>query len=164
MAIRAGHKVTIEDMPGVYFHGYQTVIQSVPNIAFTPITFTNEIVDTHGGHSTSSNTSRYTPPISGYYKCSGVVAFAPFTGTTDFRTAQITKNGSPVDGNPQNNIRSLNHAGVVPMAWCEATIACNGTSDFIEIEGWHDRGSATNTAYTANSACSYLICEWVAPL
>lgn len=42
----------------------QTVGQSVPNGTWGIITFDSEVEDSHGGHSTVTNTSRYTCMVS----------------------------------------------------------------------------------------------------
>jgi hypothetical protein len=49
------------------FVGRQTIVQSVPNSFTTGLTLDVEDVDRDGGHSTVTNTSRYTSQTQGWY-------------------------------------------------------------------------------------------------
>ena len=57
------------------FSAYQAPNQSIPNNAFTSATLDTERVDSDAGHSTVTNTSRYTFQVAGWYLAYGVAAF-----------------------------------------------------------------------------------------
>lgn len=76
---------------GGWFQAHQSVAQSIANATDVAITFPTEDVDTDGGHSTSSNTSRYTAQTSGQYWVSG--AYHSTGAATDYG-AWIRKNGT----------------------------------------------------------------------
>lgn len=61
---------------------YATTAQSIPNNTFTAVNFGGETVDTHNGHSLTSNNSRWTCPAGwgGYYLVSGVAYLENITG------------------------------------------------------------------------------------
>lgn len=161
---KAGAKARASDFPSAHLHVYQVTTQSITSSLDTPITFTAEILDTINGHSSVSNTSRYTPTIPGYYRCIGQVAWGLVADAT-FRACHFRKNGARVDGGPHGTETNQNTASVlntVTTAW--ATFTMNGSTDYIELYGWHNRGSALSTAYTANVTNSLMICEWKAPL
>lgn len=74
------------------FFGYQATSQLVPNNAFTAALLDSETVDTEGGHSTTTNTSRYTFQRAGRYRYWGTAAFG--SSSTGFRGVKINLNGS----------------------------------------------------------------------
>lgn len=73
----------------------QTGAQTLTTGVWTSLTFDAEVVDSAGGHSTSSNTSRYTAVIAGYYLLSGGAGFA--SNATGLRGVRWAKNGSSID-------------------------------------------------------------------
>lgn len=158
MAFSVGHKLAASELNNPYFHGIQVVTQTLTTATPTAITFTSEIVDTHNWHSTSSNTSRYTPQIAGYYQCIGFVSFA--ADTTGDRVAAFRKNGSRLDGANYGSMPALNGAVYAAgSCWAAATILCNGTTDYIELWGEHNKGSNLATAYAATLNASFMIIE-----
>lgn len=171
MTIRAGHKVTVADFDATaivvppYLHAYQVsgATQTLTTVTWTEITMTGEIIDTKNAHSTSVNTARYTPTVAGYYECLGVVAFA--VDTVGDRIAQFRKNGAIVTGGaPYQGTAAMNGAALsFGFAHADATISCNGSTDYISLWGQHNKGSNLATASDANS-CSFMIVKWVAPL
>lgn len=122
------------------FSAIQTAAQSLPNNAYTPITFTAEQIDTHNGHSTSSNTSRYVIPAgwSGIWRVSGAVLVV---GTGGRRAAAIAKNGTLQPG--------LQIVPAVATGDTSATTApklFNAVAgDYFELWGYQDSGAAKNT-------------------
>ena len=104
------------------------------------ITFSVEDFDTHGFHSTSSNTSRVTPTVSGYYRFWGTVYFASQT-TPVVSEARLRKNGS-------SNLAPAWRAVPSTVAFSASftlQIDMNGTSDYIEMIGKQDSAGANNT-------------------
>ncbi len=145
-----------------YFHVYQIVVQSLADATDAAITFTAEIVDTMGAHSNSVQTTRVTPTVAGFYGLKGRVMFD--VNINGDRGAHFRKNGNKLDGANYGSAPALNGAGFLyGSCTCEATIFCNGTTDYIELWGAQNRGGALNTAYNANGASSYIIGEWKSP-
>lgn len=58
------------------FKGLQTSAQTITTGTFTAATYDAEVVDTAGGHSTVTNTSRYTGVYAGWYRKGGGATFA----------------------------------------------------------------------------------------
>src|SRR6185312_17261357 len=76
------------------FQGRQSISQSMPNLTNTAVLFDTEIIDSDNVHSTTTNTSRYTPLTPGYYQFGGGVGWT--LNTTGVRCAWFTFNGSTV--------------------------------------------------------------------
>jgi hypothetical protein len=126
-------------------HLRQTTLMSLTNNAGTAITFTTEDVDTINGHSTSSNTSRYTPNDSGWYLLGGAVSFA--SNATGRRGTWWRKNG--VDINGSETVIGASAAGSLTVPARTIVVQLNGTTDYVELMGFQDSGAGLNTAVTA---------------
>lgn len=121
----------------------QSSAQSIANNTWTAITFTTETIDTHDGHSTSTNTSRWTCPTgwAGYYAVSAVLYTA--AGVTGVRVCALAKNGTryrgsvgraePVEDNFGNALTTGTH--IIQLA----------VGDYVELHAIHTEGSAINT-------------------
>ncbi len=123
------------------FEGRQTVAQSIPNSTVTAITLDTESVDTDNGHSTSTNTSRYTPQTAGRFQISGGVTYA--SNSTGNREADLYQNGGSIT-NGVNNTNAVS-TNVTRLATRTLTITCNGTTDYLEVYGFQTSGGALNT-------------------
>lgn len=144
-----------------YVHAYQTVSQNLTNITPAPITFTNELIDSISGHSITTNTSRYTPNVAGWYESHGAVVVA--ASATGMLVAQFRKNGALVTGSPYEADLSSNQAFAFNAATMASTIYCNGSSDFIELWANQNSGGTVATAINATEGGSFMICRWVSP-
>lgn len=118
----------------------QSVAQSLADATFTAITFTTQEYDTHDFHSTSSNTSRITPTLAGYYRFTGTVSFEG-TATPVAVDAHWRKNGSNSAAGTSRVIGATTILGVQVTA----TIAMDGVSDYMELMGRQDSAGADNT-------------------
>ncbi len=137
----------------------QTVAQTLANNTWTAITFTTEDVDTDvdgtGGHSTSSNTSRFTARYPGWYQCSGAVGFA--ANTTSIRGARWAVNGVTMDpGGVILNTTSTSFA-VVPAATLVFYLTIG---DYVELQGLQVSGGNLDTSVTS-SVQSAMVVKWV---
>lgn len=104
----------------------------IANNTATTILFDTEDFDTHGYHSTSSNTGRITPLKAGYYRVAGTVIWQ---NRTDWQLLYcfLRLNGStqiPPGGRNPGTTQSFAHA-----VSCTALIAFNGTTDYVELMG-----------------------------
>lgn len=145
--------------------------QTIPNGGvWTTITFPSETVDTYGGHSTSSNTSRYVAQRAGLYLVAGYASVAelnPAAGNNGYRAAQLLQTFAA--GGTQT------YAG---MTTIPATSGTTGTAiyavgllrmavgDYVELQMAQ---TLTNTANgsalpVTNSAtnCARMIAVWMA--
>lgn len=90
-----GHILTAADMAAIkayldfyvlhqggLFQAHQAVVQSIPASTDTALTFTSQEIDIDNGHSTITNTSRYTFQTTGWCLLSG--AYHSVSGTTDY--------------------------------------------------------------------------------
>jgi hypothetical protein len=108
--------------------------------AYVPVTFTSEDVDYDSGHSTSSNTSRYTAATAGYYHVSATGTYA--ANATGVRGIHITVNAADPTG----------HIGTILTAVGSSTttaITASGlvylnVGDYVEMNAQQTSGGALN--------------------
>lgn len=132
------------------FRATQTVVQSIANGSNVPITFSTEIVDSAGGHSTSSNTSRYTAVYPGYYGFSGGISYS--SDATGIRVTDWGKNGTILDGS--RDIRPA-ISGFSHSMGARAEKAFLAVGDYMEIWALQNRGSALNSSVTTSEQSSF---------
>lgn len=134
------------------FIGVQTAAQSLVTATFTAITFDTETVDTYGGHSTVTNTSRYVAQVAGWYE---VVARAGFAGNaTGRRMAAVHVNGSQIRVNETDAVGS-----VAQSVEITETVFLN-VGDYVETDGYQSSGGALNTQTAANFTSTMTV-RWV---
>jgi hypothetical protein len=137
----------------VRFKGYSSTTQSIATgTAPVPLTLDTEIVDSDGGHSTSTNTSRYTAQTAGLYYVTGAVTFA--TNATNTRTLQVLLNGAAVNGAGVQAAPASNRGATV----LASTLVQMSVGDYVEIAAWQDSGGSLATSSgTANTST---MCLW----
>ncbi|MGW2920428.1 hypothetical protein ACWDBF_21555 [Streptomyces angustmyceticus] len=123
------------------FAGYQATVQSISTGTFTPLTIDTEVIDSDGGHSTTTNTSRYTATVPGTYLVLGTAAWA--ANSTGYRRVSINLNGSRVTG---SSIGADATTTVLSGQTTSAIVSMNGTTDYVEVVGAQSTGSALNTS------------------
>lgn len=141
----------------------QAAAQSINNNTHTSLTFGtgSTVIDTHGFHSESSNTSRVTPTVAGWYAVTGGYSTS---GRTDYTSLQasIRLNGSNLasDSKSGPNATSTNREVVVGPVMVQV----NGTTDYLEIAGLQANGAsaAANTNVSGSSASSLQV-EFLRP-
>lgn len=121
-----------------------SVVQSLNNTTFTALTFDTEDNDSDNGHSTVSNTDRYTVPKSGLWQVSAGVSFAP--NATGIRIIRITKNGVNVagSGNSSPQLGGSEFSEVISRV---VRVQCSA-GDILRAEAWQSSGGVLNTATT----------------
>ncbi|MFK0182086.1 hypothetical protein ACIQVR_39750 [Streptomyces xanthochromogenes] len=123
------------------FWGYQSSAQSIPNAnAMTALTMDTELLDPDGGHSTVTNTSRYTPTVAGLYFVAGNAGWV--ANTAGDRRIQVGLNGGAVIGSgaSMDPTQAVLH-GIQTTSF----VTCNGTTDYIEIMCAHSSTTALST-------------------
>jgi hypothetical protein len=106
---------------------------------FVSLTFdtTSELVDAAAGHSTVTNNSRYIGKTAGWYEVSGMVSFA--TNTTGRRYGALAVNGAAISACAASGVGMASSPVdvTIPVRW----VFLNGTTDYIEIQGFSDQAS-----------------------
>ncbi len=103
---------------------------SMSNQTATKIAFANEIHDTDSAYDTSN--SRFTPQVAGKYFITGMIRFNSGTDFND-NILRIYKNGTNVVQHQQSNFH-------YECNTVSAIIDLNGSSDYVEIFGYHNSG------------------------
>jgi hypothetical protein len=133
-----------------------TAQSSLADNAIFAVTFDASDIDTHSFHSNSTNNSRVTPNVAGYYKFNGVICFS---AQSDYVAldAFFRLNGS---NNIQGATRITPSTTATTVAIPVSTIQnMNGSTDYIELVGRPDR-SGNSTSGTAVSAFLGSTLEW----
>ncbi|MBY8341808.1 hypothetical protein JYK17_17400 [Streptomyces sp. KC 17012] len=131
------------------FRGYQTSVQSLSDNTWTSLTLDTEAFDSDNGHSTSTNTSRYTVQVAGTYSVLGIAAFAG--NATGNRAARITVNGTAVPGGFVKTLAAtVTHSSAVATG---AQVVC-AVGDYIETQGLQTSGAGLNTSAATDVACA----------
>lgn len=112
--------------------------QSVNNNTNTVLSWNSEFYDTESMHSTSSNTSRITVPVSGIYLAMGQVAFA--ANATGQRLARIISDGAVTWG---ASSVPANSGSYVTYVQVQALLNLSASS-YIELQVYQDSGGALN--------------------
>jgi hypothetical protein len=110
-------------------------------------------VDTYGGHSNSTNNSRYTAQVPGVYAVCGVSGFT--ANATGVRGTRIHVNGSVVQGSAQMAIPA-NGSGT-GLATPVRTVRL-AAGDYIEVAAWQSSGAALSTVVATDVACALWVC------
>lgn len=126
-----------------------TTIQSVANNGAV-LTWDNEnagaaATDPEGFHSTSSNTSRITPTIAGWYRFSGTIHWS--ANATGRRGTGVRYNGSTIF---YGMIIPASSVGTT-STMVSISLFANGTTDYFELFGYQDSGGSLNTADTTST-------------
>jgi hypothetical protein len=131
---------------------YQSVAQSIPDNAWTAVTFTSEINDSHNMHSTSVNTSRITIPTgwAGYYYCTGIAFFSG--GNNGAREATIAVNGIKAVGSATRDDPVDDGFGNGVMTYMTLQLL---VGDYVELHCLQNNGAPQNT-FAGNPEASSL--------
>lgn len=120
-----------------------TATVQLNNAAWTTITFSAEDHDTAGMHSTTTNTSRISATVAGYYQVKGTVYFAASAATQV--QARILKN-SVTTGIPGLRAKVNPVSGQDALATATGTIYLNA-GDYLELQGYQDSGAAISARF-----------------
>lgn len=141
----------------------QQAAQSCTSGTTTAVTFAagSEEIDTNNFHDTTTNNTRITPTVAGYYSFEGSAWFAAATTTTSVHVL-IAKNGTNVD--PSNRAKPAN-ANQTSSSHTTTLLSINGTGDFVELKVVQvDSGAAArNTEISTGQHCT-LIARFERPL
>jgi hypothetical protein len=129
---------------------YRTTNQSIPNAAFTILTFDAERYDTAGLHSTSVATSRITIGTAGLYLVTGHIEWG---GDGDYlrRIFDVLLNGATTIARHSNETAAQNIPNSEP--WSIATAYKFAANDYVELRVYQSNTSAA--ANNINAVTNY---------
>lgn len=134
----------VNNLPGrAVLHLRQTTAQTnaiLGDGTILAITWNVADLDTFGGWSSSTNPSRYTPNVAGWYLLMGACSFSGnATGyrQTVWRKTNATQNGS-------NSIVIANGATTSIVVARPIIVQFNGSTDYIELGVTQNAGAGTN--------------------
>lgn len=128
------------------FVGYQNTTQTLTNGTWTSLSIDFTSYDNYGGHSNSTNNSRYTAQVAGWYTVCGI--YAPQAGNSSgFRAVRLTVNGNAILGgaNYSGQPTTAEDSQVTPTK----DVFLNA-GDYVEVQGWQNTGGNYNTAINSD--------------
>jgi len=136
-----GATITVASTAAPAFAAYANANISMANNTATKILFQTEEFDTNSNFASST----FTPTVAGYYQINAAISFGGWVSTYTFTI--IYKNGSEYKRGSAtaNNLSGLN--GIV-----SSIVYLNGSTDYVEIYGQHNNGSAQSTSAFGISA------------
>lgn len=140
------------------FAGRASTTQSLTNNTDAAVLLNVEDLDTHSGHSTVTDTSRWTCPTgwTGYYFVSGQVCFA--ANATGLRRVHLEVNGAVISGT-----HSILTATAVADGGVRATtsgLVHLDVGDFVELNAFQTSGGSLSTE-VISTAAAILHLTWV---
>lgn len=132
----------------------QTVAQSIAvSGTWTAVTFDAEDVDYDAGHSTVTNTDRYTAATTGWHWVNGGVSFA--ANATGNRGVRFTVNGTVVNGSQVFEPAG----GAIVSVPCRGMLVFLNATDILRLEAFQTSTAALNTSVTTGEQPSLAV-EW----
>lgn len=134
-----------------------TSSQNISLVTITPVLFGIPTTDTMGAYNPANG--RFTPTIAGYYFISAALVFLVATGTISDTRCFISKNGLSGGGGVG---QSTGVGGVTGNPIFSTTVAAqafvflNGTTDFIEIDGYLNAPGATVPQILSSGPLTFL--------
>lgn len=136
----------------------QTVSQNFTSSVGTALNFDTEDVDNDNGHSTVSNTSRYTAQTQGRFQVSGGISYASHADS-NVRQVEIDLNGASVSGSDQAVVGFS--ADNCRIATRVKQIFMNGSTDFVTIVGFQASGVTLATVVSGAAQQPNMNVRWV---
>lgn len=141
-----------DNKPVGYF--LQAVTQSIPNSAYTALTFDTVLLDNWGGWS-AGDTTKYTVKLAGKYKVSGQAYLAG--NATGSRFTRAAYNGGGVGG----GIGEVGTPGAVALTVPTPVVIVQAVvGDFFQIATFQSTGGALSTNASTSNASSFTV-EWI---
>lgn len=132
----------------------QTVSQSLATSGtWTALTFDAEDVDYDNGHSTVTNTDRYTAGTTGWHHAPGGAGFGG--NATGRRQARLAVNGTALNASATNTTAN---ASAIIVATRTIPVFLNA-GDILRVEALQDSGGALSTAAAVEQQSSLHV-EW----
>jgi hypothetical protein len=135
---------------------YHSTTQSLTSGSATALNMNSERYDTDEGHSTSTDTSRYTVSVPGVYQLGAAVEFA--ANATGDRRLALRLNGSTIIAEQATRATA---SGVTRVAVARTWRLADG--DYVEAVATQDSGGSLNTGNATAGTAQELSAVWVAP-
>lgn len=135
----------------------QATLQAIATATWTSVSLDSTTVDSYGGHSNSTNNSRYTAQVAGWYVVNGSVCWA--ANATGWRGARTAKNGTAVVGSATEIQANTIAAALTTIATASVIVYLNA-GDYVETQGYQTSGANLNTAVNADANCA-LTAVWL---
>lgn len=133
---------------------FQNVAQSIANSTVTAVLFDSEDLDTANGHSTSTNTSRWTCPagLAGWHDVDGTGVHG--SNATGYRQTQLRINGATVIGYAATPAVSGNATGQsVHRKWFF------NVGDYVELTLFQNSGGSLSTPVGPGCTLNVTMCR-----
>lgn len=137
------------------FRGFQASAQSIANNTWTNLTIDSEVYDSDNGHSTTTNTSRYTVQVPGTYLVIGSVGYVANASAN--RAIRIAVTGSAVAGSFVKTSPADTSGSTGLVTACHVVCVAG---DYIEVMGNQNSGGALSTA-VGSDVCPSLDVQWI---
>jgi hypothetical protein len=123
----------------------------IPAAVATSVTFSTEVLDPLGWHSTSVNNTRITPNISGYYFVTMQVNDISGAGSTR-ALMRCFKNGADISG-----VRiMMDTDGLDDDFALPGYVFCNGTTDYLEMNMLQTNSTSASKTITARFTAQFV--------
>jgi len=133
----------------------QNTLQTLTTAVWTALTLDATVVDSYGGHSNSTNNSRYTAQVAGWYMAFAAACFA--SNATGWRGVRLAKNGTAFAGAATEV--GTNPTGVCTIASPSAIVFLNA-GDYLEAYGFQNSGGNLATSVNSDADCSLTV-AWI---
>jgi hypothetical protein len=110
-------------------------------------------VDTYGGHSNTTNNTRYTAQVAGWYTICGVFWTVSVSSASYIRAVRILVNGAAVKGH-EGYAATL--SGFETSAVTNTRDVYLNVGDYVELSGWQGSGGSLGTHIGDNQSCLYI--------
>lgn len=142
-----------------------TGTQNLANNSVVPLAFGGEEIDTHNMHDITTNNTRITPTIAGYYEFSGACFFpsAPSSGTWQNVNLFVRTNGTNA-WVANARLAALQGGGNWSLNLNPTIILMNGTTDYAEICAQQSNtGSVSVTSVNGGGQSNLFTATFVRP-
>lgn len=136
---------------------YQATAQSMTNGNWTTLTYDGSLSDSYNGHSNSTNPSRYTAQIAGFYMICGVVCTT--ANANGSRGVRLAKNGAVQTGSATFGVTNTtgDQYAISTPAW----LLQMSVGDYVEVQGFQSSGAPLNTNVGSADVRSAMTVLWV---
>lgn len=142
--------------PPIYY-AIQNTAQNISTGSTTAITFDSEVYDTYAGHNNSTNNTRYTAQVAGYYLMAGCIAYS--ANANGVRQAKLRLNGTDIKGSAVELFAS-NASNLTTVA-TSTVIQFMNVNDYVEVAGWQNAGATVATSVgNSDQLCSMTV-QWI---
>lgn len=138
------------------FFGFQATAQSTSNSTAFGLSLDSTTVDTYNGHSNTSNNSRYTAQVAGWYYVQATISFAG--NATGSRANWLRVNGATFVVGGYSAVGSAG-AAVITTVTAAGMVYLNA-GDYVESVGAQYSGGNLSTATTVAYETSSMLAFW----